>query len=200
MAESRRKKYGRIPRNEPQVGEDGKIGIPIKYAEQETKAIEDPDRYVIKCGEPKMIETGVTYKIKYPEPKMIENPVTIQFKYEEKETKAIENLVRYELINIEPKMIENPVRYVLKYPEPSINVTEFARDVAQGIIEERQDDPRFRWKGHDQVTVISTKVLPVAGLRATQDGRRTRLWKALEEILEPQGWKHATRGMFVRQT
>jgi hypothetical protein len=88
----------------------------------------------------------------------------------------------------------------LKPMVPRINVTEMARDVAQSIMDGRQDDFRLSWKGYDQVTVIATKVLPEADYKTTQNSRRRRLWKVLEEILEPQGWKRTTGGIFVRQT
>jgi hypothetical protein len=88
----------------------------------------------------------------------------------------------------------------LKPMAPRINVTELARDVALGIIEGRQDDLRIRWKGHDHVTVIATKVLPETEYKATQNGRRKKLWEVLEEILEPQGWKRDKGGVFVRRS
>lgn len=89
------------------------------------------------------------------------------------------------------------------YPmAPRVNIAQVAEELAQAIVEGRRDDSRLRWKGADRVRIVATEVLPEA-YQQTQATRRRRLWKALEEILGPQGWKRDTSlrgGVFVRRS
>lgn len=116
-------------------------------------------------------------------------------------TRAIVQHWQVDLDKQEAVLVDERRRQV--YPmAPRVDVRKLAQDLAQAVVEGRKDDPRLHWKGANRVRIVATEVLPDA-FQETQASRRRRLWKALEEILGPHGWRRDTSvggGVFVRQS
>jgi len=65
-----------------------------------------------------------------------------------------------------------------------------AEQVAQSIIKEN-NDPRLQWLGPDKVVILIREILPQfdSSPKQTIEGRRKRFYRALDDYLEPLGWK-----------
>jgi len=70
-----------------------------------------------------------------------------------------------------------------------------AEEIAQLIINRKEDPEKIKWLKNGGVTVLTTKVIPDAsGPQQTYDGRRRRLNRELGKLLSPLGWERKRKG------
>ena len=79
--------------------------------------------------------------------------------------------------------------YRQKRPKnPILDIESIAREIAQLILEPREDD-KLQWISSSKVKILWASILGGQYVpRATLEGRRKRLRKAVLRLIEPQGW------------
>lgn len=82
---------------------------------------------------------------------------------------------------------------------PRVDVKPIAKDLMKRI-RRHEESATLRWKGPDEVHVVTSLVFPdESGFRETVRGRQKRLSKELARLLEEAGWRACPRNRFVRQ-
>ena len=72
--------------------------------------------------------------------------------------------------------------------QPRLNVSPIAEEISELIIN-RKGDQRLKWNEDGTVRILIGKILPErSAIKETLDGRRKRLRKALDELLEKSAW------------
>lgn len=81
---------------------------------------------------------------------------------------------------------------------PRLSIKAIAQEVAQTILDGKQDD-RLHWLDENTVMLRASSMFPTgSGFKMTVEGRRKTLCRYVEEILKDHGWAKQGWNVFVR--
>jgi hypothetical protein len=87
----------------------------------------------------------------------------------------------------------------IRKPAPRTDVGPIADELVRAI-EGHAEDPRLEWKNERRVRVNVSRALPAEGRpRWTIEGLHGRLQQVLNAQLEPLGWTHENRNMYINR-
>lgn len=77
-----------------------------------------------------------------------------------------------------------------------VNFEKTARELAELVKSEEKEDERIRWYKNGKVHVVASRVFQSSN-KQTASYRSSRLQEELIAILEPEGYKHQGRNVFI---